>query len=280
MNKQILESWCTNLEHDLASIENSGFTLCKTLSDSLQIVKTVLNKVAKHLEEAPFENQHEEICFYKEISPRIYSCWIFAIAIYQLELNRPCGTDETCRCYFEEELKIIQRYFNRNAFYYHYYKSGASELDTICFVKDAQMESIPVTEVLLSESDLNTSFDLLFAKFIAFEKLQNRILLLMHGEVVRHEASQDLTAVKTSTTKINLSVDQIGLLARAADDARLIAGRSFRKICDELAPCIATPEKDSISPNSLRSNAYLSEISDKQIAIKALEKMIDFIKGY
>jgi hypothetical protein len=34
-----------------------------------------------------------------------------------------------------------------------------------------------------------------------------------------------------ATTKINLSVDQIGLIARAADDARLLDGRSFTKIC-------------------------------------------------
>lgn len=179
----------------------------------------------------------------------------------------------------EEELKIIQRYFNQNAFYYHYYKSGASELDAICFVRGAQMESIPVSEIHLSDNDLSTSFDLLFAKFIAYERLQTHIVAQLNGE----QEVLEVPVVEEKlqpTTKINLSVDQIGLIARAADDARVLDGRSFTKICEELAPCIATAEKDHISPNSLRSNAYLSEFKDKQNVIKTLEKMIDFIKGY
>lgn len=279
MNRQMIESWCQQLEKDLELIEQANFLPCKSLSDSLQIIKAQLAKVAKHLKIDPFQNQEEEILFFKEISPRLYSCWIFAISSYQLELNRPCGTLETCRCYFEDELKMIQRYFNRNAFYYHYYKSKASELDAVCFVRGAQMESIPVSEIHLSDNDLSTSFDLLFAKFIAYEKLQARIVAELNGENGRSVVTVSEDKPQT-TTKINLSVDQIGLIARAADDARLLNGRSFSKICEELAPCIATAEKDNISPNSLRSNAYLAEYSDKQNVIKTLEKMIDFIKGY
>ena len=141
------------------------------------------------------------------------------------------------------------------------------------------MESIPVSEIHLSENDLSTSFDLLFAKFIAYERLQSRIVAELNGE--QDELQIQVADDKPqSTTKINLSVDQIGLIARAADDARLLNGRSFNKICEELAPCIATAEKAKVSPNSLRSNAYLAEYSDKQNVIKTLEKMIDFIKGY
>nr|WP_294897161.1 RteC domain-containing protein [uncultured Pedobacter sp.] len=279
MNRQILESWYQQLDQDLKAIKNANFAPCKLLSDSLQIVKIKLAKVSEHVKQYPFQNQSEEIIFFKEISPRFYSCWIFAIAYYQLQLNKPCGTLETGKSYFEDELKVIQRYFNQNAFYYHYYKSGACELDSICFVREAEMESIPVSEIHLSDNDLSTSFDLLFAKFIAYEKLQAFILSLLKEENNIIEPEPRLVKPR-HTTKINLSVDQIGLIARAADDARLLDGRSFNKICEELAPCIATAEKDHISPNSLRSNAYLAEFSDKENVIKTLYKMIDFIKGY
>ncbi len=279
MNRQILESWCQQLEQDLKAIEQANFLPCKNLSDSLQIIKAKLAKVAKHIRDNPFKDELEEIIFFKKIIPRFYSCWIFAIASYQLELNKPCGTLETCKSYFEDELKVIQRYFNQNAFYYHYYKSGACELDSVCFVRGAEMESIPVTEIHLSDNDLSTSFDLLFAKFIAYEKLQAFILSQLNEENNIIEPEPEVVKPR-HTTKINLSVDQIGLIARAADDARLLNGRSFNKICEELAPCIATAEKDNISPNSLRSNAYLAEFSDKENVIKTLYKMIDFIKGY
>nr|WP_294901346.1 RteC domain-containing protein [uncultured Pedobacter sp.] len=152
MNKQIMESWYQQLEQDLRAVEQADFTPCKNLSNSLQIIKAKLAKVAKHIRDNPFKDEVEEVMFFKEISPRFYSCWIFAIASYQLELNKPCGTVETCKSYFEDELKVIQRYFNQNAFYYHYYKSGACELDSICFVGEAEMESIPVSEIHLSDN--------------------------------------------------------------------------------------------------------------------------------
>jgi len=279
MNKQMIESWCQQLKRDLKIIEHADFLPGKKVADSLQIVKAKLAKVASHLKKEPFTNQLQEVTYFKELSPRFYSCWIFAIAAYQLELHKPCGTLETCRSYLEEELRIIQRYFNQNAFYYHYYKSGATELDSVCFVRGKQMESIPISEIHLTDNDLSTSFDLLFAKFIAYERLQGLIVSMLNGEqdLLRAPVKEEKSL---PTTKINLSVDQIGLIARAADDARLLDGRSFNKICEELAPCIATAEKDHISPNSLRSNAYLSELKDKQNVIKTLEKMIDFIKGY
>ena len=279
MNKQIMESCYQQLEQDLKAIQQARFTEGKRLADSLQIIKQKLGKVAEHIKNHPFKDELEEITFFKEISPRFYSCWIFSIASYQLELNKPCGTVETCMRYFEEELKIIQRYFNHNAFYYHYYKSGASELDAVCFVRGSEMESIPVSEIHLNDNDLSTSFELLFAKFIAYEKLQTVILFQMNGES-EHIETEPAKREPVVTTKINLSVDQIGLIARAADDARLLNGRSFNKICEELAPCISTSEKAKISPNSLRSNAYLAEFSDKENVIKTLYKMIDFIKGY
>ena len=279
MNRKMIESWGLQLELDLNKIEKGNFSPSSKLSNSLQIIKAKIAKVADHLKKEPFKNTGEEVSYFKELSPKFYSCWIYAIASYQLRLNKPCGTLETCKNYFEEELKIIQRYFNQNAFYYHYYKSGASELDAVCFVRDAQMESIPVSEIHLSDNDLSTSFDLLFGKFIAYEKLQAYILSQLNEENETIMPEVELNQTR-NTTKINLSVDQIGLIARAADDARLLNGRSFTKICEELAPCIATAEKENISPNSLRSNAYLANQTDKQNVINTLKKMIDFIKGY
>lgn len=82
MNKQMIESWCQQLEQDLKIIEQADFLPCKNLSDSLQIVKAKLAKLAAHLKKEPFKNQQEEILYFKELSPRFYSCWIFAIASY------------------------------------------------------------------------------------------------------------------------------------------------------------------------------------------------------
>ena len=82
------------------------------------------------------------------------------------------------------------------------------------------------------------------------------------------------------TVKLGISVDQIGILLRAAFDVHLVLGSSFRKACKVIAPAIATEHKQAISWDSMRSNAGRPENRDMEIAIALLEKMIGKIKDY
>lgn len=77
---------------------------------------------------------------------------------------------------------------------------------------------------------------------------------------------------------IRLSVDQYGILLRAADQTKLLDAPSFTHICEIFASIIATSDRKEISPRSLRSNSYPAEASDKLVAIHSLEKMIRWIK--
>lgn len=77
-----------------------------------------------------------------------------------------------------------------------------------------------------------------------------------------------------------LSADQAGIILRAATDAGILIGRSFRKVCKAIAPYLSTPWKEDILAETMRSHATRPEARDKEIAIAFLEKMIDKIKGY
>jgi hypothetical protein len=77
-----------------------------------------------------------------------------------------------------------------------------------------------------------------------------------------------------------LSADQLGILLRAATDAGLLVGRSFRKVCKAVAPYLSTPWKTDIKPDTLRSHGTRPEVRDKEVAIAFLEKMIIKIRGY
>lgn len=278
MNQSMMESWYQQLILDLDKMEKANLSPSRKLSDSLHMVKAFSSKLEDHVQEFPFQNPKEQIEFFKEIKPRFYCHWIYLIESYQLKIHLPVGTLDMKKKFLEEELKVIRRYFDQNAFYYHYYKSGATHLDEFFFINDEQMEGVPMTECYVTDAAMTTSFDLLFAKFIAFEKLEGLILELMNPK--EENNFQSVKKKIINPTQVNLSVDQLGLIARAADDARLLKGRSFSKICEDLAPYIATPEREQISSHSLRSNAYLAEDSDKRNVIRTLEKMIDFIKGY
>lgn len=77
-----------------------------------------------------------------------------------------------------------------------------------------------------------------------------------------------------------LSVDQIGIILKAADDTKLIIASSLSLIFRSLVPFLSTENSKSISWNSMRKSTYHMEQHDKDIAIEALEKLIATIRGY
>lgn len=78
----------------------------------------------------------------------------------------------------------------------------------------------------------------------------------------------------------NLSTDQVALVLRAADELRILKARSLRNVFKTIVPHLSTPNKEHISPDAMRVNAYKAEDRDKQIAIEQLSQMIKKIKGY
>lgn len=222
--------------------------------------------------------QADQIRVYlKVIQPTLESYRLFVQEVYRLKLNEPNGTLEMKQTFWREELQWIQRYFSRQAHDYHYYKSGNTELDAFYFPDTLiEKEGPQPTTVHLEWGRSKMG---LFAQFMAMEKLQKYLI----SNLEQDSASIDpveTPAPRKKVTKFNLSVDQLGLMARAADDARIVDGRSFTKICEDLAPYVATPQRAQISAHSLRSNAYLADEQDKINVIKCLRKMIDFIQGY
>ena len=266
----------TDLTEELVIIEHSTILLHEKFSQSIHLIKRALGKLKAEIDNKPFKNDLEEIHFFKKIKPRFYALQVFEHEKFVLVSNLPLERSAQVE-YFREELSYIQRFFQHQKIWYSYYRIGANDLDHRYFKRDVATDSLLIAELPGLDTAFHTPGDYLFAKFIAYENIQDHILNLLNPK----ESKEGLTPHKVlPKTLIDLSVDQLGLITRAADDARLILGKSFSKICNDLAPHIATPETNRISSHSLRSNAYLAENSDKSNVIRTLEKMINFIKGY
>ena len=77
-----------------------------------------------------------------------------------------------------------------------------------------------------------------------------------------------------------LSVDQMALLLRSADDLKIIMARSLNAVFKAIVPHLSTPYQENISWDSMRSKSYNAETRDKEIVIQTLEQMIKKIKEY
>jgi hypothetical protein len=77
-----------------------------------------------------------------------------------------------------------------------------------------------------------------------------------------------------------LSVDQLGILLKAADDIKLILSRSLSLIFRSLVPFLSTQKIKNISWMSMRKSTYQFEKSDLDFVVEVLERMIKKVKGY
>lgn len=85
---------------------------------------------------------------------------------------------------------------------------------------------------------------------------------------------------KVNKVECDLSVDQLGLILRAADEVRILKAKSMNLVFQTIVPHLSTPLKKDLSYQSMRSKSYNAEDRDKEIAILTLEKIIKKIRSY
>ena len=78
----------------------------------------------------------------------------------------------------------------------------------------------------------------------------------------------------------NLSVDQLGILLRAADETKLIEARSLSRVFEVIVPFLATAQKEDISAASMRVKSYHPENRDKALVVKNLRLLISKVESY
>lgn len=77
-----------------------------------------------------------------------------------------------------------------------------------------------------------------------------------------------------------LSVDQMALVLRAADDLKIVMARSLNSVFKNIVPYLSTQYQEDISYDSMRSKSYAAESRDKEIVIETLKQIIKKIGEY
>lgn len=175
MMRKKCEEYLQKLHADLHEVESSKSTPIKSLKSYHTLVSNSLEKVKALVLEEQFDTEGEEIEFFKILKPQFSGLIIFASERYSYQSNKPIITNQLSE-YCEEQLKFINRFFRQHEFFYQYYRLGATEMDSIHFLRGRK----PLDLINLDFPDVDPTFatagDYLFAKFFAYEKLQEYIL--------------------------------------------------------------------------------------------------------
>lgn len=123
-----------------------------------------------------FKNAQDEIDCFKVTKPKLHAELIYFRGILVAQQNLPLGSDKIKKNYLNGHLGRFHVFFEENKEFIRYNRSESTHLDDHFFIREnARVHRND--EVDFSEVDFrwNTGYDLIWAKCLAFEKLEYQI---------------------------------------------------------------------------------------------------------
>ncbi|NJK95032.1 MAG: hypothetical protein HC830_04855 [Bacteroidetes bacterium] len=99
------------LTNQLKLVETEETGILKRAEVSIGLINKTLVELKEYIRKCHFITQFDEITFFKEIKPSIYSKLIYFIKIFNIESKRPTGSDKSQKKYLKNEFVKIERYF-------------------------------------------------------------------------------------------------------------------------------------------------------------------------
>ena len=138
----------------------------KATVNTFEELKTFVIKYA-------FNSKDEEIDFFKNIKPKVASKLIYYNEIYNIEINKPSGSNKAVKKYYAKEQTKIKDFYYSNKDFYKYYRSGSNSLDKKYFLR--RKHDIRLTldsSYFQSDYSFATSHDFKVAQILAYQALE------------------------------------------------------------------------------------------------------------
>jgi hypothetical protein len=272
--KENIDLRFNELKEDINLYNEMGILPIKKLAGINSAVRTAIDDLKSLLATQPLADERSEIEFFKYLKPKFVAEQLFALEVFTIENNKPIGEELLIKAHYEQELRYIRRFFDQHIFLYQYYLLDGTELDVFYFTRGAEAPATLLAERTDLDEDFSTAGDYLFAKFIAYERLQQ----FMFNKLYHPQTDQ----LETSSFKVlcKLSVDQIGIILKACDENRVITAKSLSAVFRTIVPYLSTEKKKNLSWAAMRKSSYQFERSDVEAVIETMEKLIDRVRGY
>ncbi|MCX2429908.1 RteC domain-containing protein [Pedobacter sp. GR22-10] len=138
---------------------------------SFYLMDSILKELKEFFITHNFQDEKEEIIFFKEVKPMFLRELIYYNELYETEAHKPIGSAEEQKHYYMRILESKATYFDRNKHIYNYYRRGISNLDELWFLrKNLYASEVPVY-MLDMDLTFTTPNSFILSKLQAYEKL-------------------------------------------------------------------------------------------------------------
>lgn len=154
---------------------------------------TKIEELNDWLKQYDFESENEEIEFFKEIKPCIFSRLIFQKEILRLATNIPSEKKLSLR-FYEDELKRLAKNLNIDPKFYNYFRSDSNENDHLYFTRKTKKSILETENAHIGfDTKISTCYDNKIATILAHDLLilyiENRIRKIKSKIKLKNKAS-------------------------------------------------------------------------------------------
>jgi len=163
-----------DLEESLVELKSKTEPILIYSKKAIAMSSTAFLEIKDTVLRNGFDNQLDEITFFKEIKPKVYGKLIYYTNIFSFETKRPKSSKKIQRKYLILEQKKIQSFVIDNQEFYRYYLSNSTDLDEHYFVRQmAELRPCANSLHFLIDPNYSTCHDYTVALIIANEMLSN-----------------------------------------------------------------------------------------------------------
>lgn len=156
-------------EHELKKITKN-----EKLKLQINQSKEIIYDLRVNIRNRKFEDNNEEIQFFKSVKPTIYADFIFYNNQLKYQVSKPNSTNSILKGYLKNELKKLEAKKRKNLEFYRYYKHKSTFLDHIYFLRENKQLELFSTDISVHlDSEFYTSHDTLAAEVIVYDMLTN-----------------------------------------------------------------------------------------------------------
>lgn len=215
------------LDEEIKGLAYDQGNVLASYEKAIELILSKTTELKEYVLKTGFENEQEEIHFFKYQKPAIIAQLIYYNAIYKIEARKPYGT-KSIRKYLNKELKKLKRFFDNNLDFYKYYRSNNSFLDENFFVRGKHDIKLWLdTYYFQSDQTFSTSHDYKVAKIIANDLIQVYVEDQLYSKTQGNKSvaieKLSWTGSKTAMIELIYALNCQGVFDNGNSDIRLIA---------------------------------------------------------
>jgi len=176
-----------------------------TLNKSVKIInllKIYFNELKEHISGYTFNNEADEIHFFKETKPQISSKLLYYNCIRNFETSRPIGSDIVQKAFTLQQLDLLKGSFDNNIDFYRYYRAHRTDLDKHYFLRSRpDIETYFDSFYFERDPKFSTGYDLKVATILANDMLSNYLNAELLSEDLPNAQQFDNTNIQKVKAK-------------------------------------------------------------------------------